>query len=141
MAKSMALGTKVRFDPVTPLTYVDIGHLTNTGVPSPTKGNVEVTDFDSTAREKLATLPDNGEIPFSGYLDSTNAGQNAARADANNPSAPLRSFNIQLTNQAIQFTVSGYVTSFVINAGGPDEPYTFDGTILTNGATVEAAIP
>jgi hypothetical protein len=117
---------------------VAIGHLTNAQVPSPTKSNVDVTDFDSTAREKLPTLPDNGELPIGGFYTADDVGQAYALADANDPTSPIRNFRIQLVQQGVEFGVQGYLTSFVINASGPDDAVTFDGTILTSGPTVEA---
>lgn len=135
MAKSLALGTIFSVEIAT--VWTPIGNLTNVGVPGATKGETDVTDFDSTAREFLGTLADNGEMPFSGWFNYANAGQLALYTDANDPAAPTRNFRVDFTRQNVRFTFAGFVKSFVPNAGGVDDAYTFDGSIRVSGAVTD----
>jgi hypothetical protein len=134
MAKTQTLGTVLRVETDTPDSFVPVGNLTRIGVPGPTKPEIDVTDFDSTAAEFLAGLPDNGELPFSGIFNYANQGQALMLADAHDPDAPVRTFQIEFTRQNVEFTFEGWVKSFVPTAGGPNEAYTFDGSIRVTGA-------
>lgn len=140
MSKELALGTKLYVESDTPGTYIAVGNLNSIGVPGPTKGEVEVTDFDSTAREYLATLPDNGEISFSGYFNEADAGQDFLFEDANDPAAPDRNFRIEFPRQGVEFEFAGFVKSFVPTAPGPDDAYGFDGSIRVTGAVSKGPI-
>lgn len=141
MAKALALGTVFRIENPATTGFLTVGNLTNIGIPSPTKATVDVTDFDSTAREKLTTLPDNGELALSGYFNYANAGQAAMLTDAHDPDAPERDFQIDFVNQDLRFEFSGQVLSFVPTAPGPDQAYGFDATVTVSGAVTIAAIP
>lgn len=142
MAKTLALGT-VLYVETTPGggTYTAVGNLTNIGSPSLTKGETEVTDFDSTAREFLGTLPDNGEVPFSGWMNEGNAGQEILYDDANDAASPTRAWRIDFVRQDARFSFSGWVRSFQYTAGGIDEAYGFTGAIRVTGAVTKSAIP
>lgn len=128
MSKTVTLGTTLTMGANL------VGNLTSIGVPGPVKPEIDVTDFDSEAAEFLAGLPDNGEVPLSGWFNYANAGQAAMLADAHDPDAPERTFVIEFTRQDVQFTFQGWVKSFVPNAGGPNEAYTFDAVIRVTGA-------
>jgi hypothetical protein len=132
MAKSLALGTKLYIESGS--VYIAVGNLTSIGIPSPTKSKVDVTDFDSSAREFLVTLPDNGELPLSGYYNATDAGQALMLADAHDPDAPTRGFRIEFTRQDQKFEFDGQVLAFQPNASGADEAYGFDATLVVSGA-------
>lgn len=134
MAKTVALGTILRVESNTPNVYTTVGNLTSIGVPGPTKPEIDVTDFDSTASEFLAGLPDNGEIPFSGFFNGTDGGQMILLTDAHDPNAPTRTFQIEFVRQDKEFIFDGWVKSFIPTAGGPNEAYTFDGVIRVTGA-------
>lgn len=134
MAKTLALGTVLRIETDTPDTFSAVGNLTSIAVPGPTKPEIDVTDFDSTAAEFLGGLPDNGELSFSGFFNYADAGQQLMLTDAHDAEAPTRTFQIYFERQGVTFEFDGYVSSFVPNAGGPNEAYTFDGTIRVSGA-------
>lgn len=135
MAKTVALGTVLRVeDPDTPGTFIAVGNLTNIPVPGPTKQRIDVTDFDSEAMEYLPGLPDNGELSLSGFFNYENEGQAVLLADAHDPAAPTRSFQIDFTRQDVRFEFDGYVASFVPTAGGPNEAYSFDAGLQITGA-------
>lgn len=130
--KTQTLGTKLI---LTDDTYeVPVGNLTQISVPGPTKPEIDVTDFDSVAAETLAGLPDNGELSLSGFLNMGDQGQAIMLADAHDPDAPVRTFRIEFTRQATSFTFQAWVKSFVPNAGGPNEAYTFDASLRVTGA-------
>lgn len=139
MAKSLALGTVLRIeDPDTPESFLDVGNLTSLTVPGPTKPEIDVTDFDSTAAEYLGGLPDNGEVSGSGFFNYTDTGQIAMLEDAHDPTSPERDFEIYFERQGVTFMFSGYVSSYVPNAPGPTDAYTFDFTIRVSGAVAIA---
>lgn len=133
--KSLALGTVLRIESDTPGVYLTVGNLTQLGVPGPEKEEVDVTDFDSVAAEFLAGLPDNGEVPLSGFFNYANAGQALMLADAHDPDAPTRHFQIEFTRQDAEFQFQGWVKSFKPSADGPNEAYTFEASIRVSGAT------
>lgn len=142
MAKSLALGTVLYVANPATTGWVRIGNLTNIGIPSPTKEEIDVTDFDSTAREKLVTLPDNGQLGLSGYFNYADAGQQIMLEDAHDPAAPERDWKIEFERQDLQFEFAGSVLSFQPNASGPDEAYAFDASITVSGAvTTTSPIP
>lgn len=137
--KTLSLGTKLQVQDEYD-TYIDVGNLTSIGVPGPTKGEIEVTDFDSVAKEFLGTLPDNGELPFSGFLNEENAGQDLLYLDANDPDAGERNFRVIFTRQATQYDFAGFVKSFLAQAPGAEQAYTFTGSIRVSGAVTKGAI-
>lgn len=132
--KTVALGTTLT------MAGTLVGNLTSIGVPGPVKPEIDVTDFDSTASEFLAGLPDNGEIPLSGFFNYANAGQAAMLDDAHDADAPTRAFVIAFTRQDVEFAFNGWVKSFVPTAGGPNEAYSFDAVIRVTGAVVISGI-
>lgn len=136
--KSVALGTKLYVE--VDSDWVPVGNLTSLPVPGPEKGEIDVTDFDSTAAEFLADLPDNGSLDFSGFYNSEDAGQQVLLDDANDPDAPTRNFKIDFTRQEIAFLFGGYVRRFRPTAGSPRGPYTFDGSIRVSGAVTTEVI-
>jgi hypothetical protein len=140
--KSLALGTVFRMENPATTGFLTVGNLTSVGVPSPEKPTVDVTDFDSTAVETLAGLPDNGVLPLSGFFNYANPGQQAMLDDAHDPDAPVRSFQIDFERQDVRFEFDGQVLSFQPTAGGPNEAYTFDASVsVSGGVTITSPIP
>jgi len=141
MAKAIALGTKLLIEnDEDPAEFVAVGNLTSIGVPGPEKGEVDSTDFDSEAVESLPTLPDNGEFEFAGNLNEGDAGQALAFADANDADAPVRNMKIQFTRQDVEYLFTGWVKRFRPTAPGPQQLYTFTGSIRVSGAVTKGAI-
>jgi hypothetical protein len=134
--KTVALGTILRVSNPATVGFLAVGNLTAISVPGPEKPEIDVTDFDSTAAEFLAGLPDNGELSLSGFFNYADAGQAVLLEDAHDAEAPSRDFEIDFTRQDVQFTFSGWVKSFMPNAGGPNEAYTFEATLRVTGAVV-----
>lgn len=134
MPKTLSLGTKLYVEGDTPGVYLHVGNLTSLPLPGPTKPEVDVTDLDSTAAEFLAGLPDNGELACSGFFNYTDAGQALLLADAHDSDSPTRSWRIEMTRQDLEAEFQGWVRSFVPQAPGPNDAYTFDLTIRITGA-------
>lgn len=110
--KTVTLGTVLRMqNPSTPASFIVVGNLTSIDVPGPTKAEIDVTDFDSVAAEFLAGLPDNGELPVAGFFNYEDDGQGLMLADAHDPDAPVRTFQIDFTRQAVRFAFPGWVKS------------------------------
>lgn len=135
MPKTLSLGTILRVESDTPGSYLTVGNLTALGVPGPEKEEVDVTDLDSVAKEFLAGLPDNGEVPFSGFFNYANPGQALLLADAHDPDAPTRKFQIEFTRQDAEFQFQAWVKSFKPEAPGPNDAYAFEGALRVTGAT------
>lgn len=140
--KTTTTGTVLSVEsPTTPGTYVPVGNLTNIPVPGPTKNDIDVTDFDSTAMEYLPGLPDNGEMPITGWYNDANAGQQVLYDDAHDPGASTRNFRVDFTNQDVRFQFAAYVKSFVPQAGGVNEAYRFEGALRISGGVTKTTIP
>lgn len=137
--KTVALGTTLTVaddsDNPTP-----VGNLTQISVPGPTKPEIDVTDFDSTAAEFLAGLPDNGELSMSGFFNYENDGQAILLDDALDADSPTREFVITFTRQMVSFTFNAWVKSFVPTAPGPNDAYGFDATLRVTGAVQVAPV-
>lgn len=133
MAKTLALGTVLRVESDTPGQFITVGSLSTIGVPGPTKPEIDVTTLDSEAAEFLAGIPDNGELACSGIFQYSDEGQALLLGDAHDSNAPTRTFNIEFTRQDVEFEFQGWVRSFVPNAPGPNEAYTFDMSIRVTG--------
>lgn len=56
---------------------ISIGGLTNLPWPTNTRGEIDVTDFDSTGIETLPALPDGGTVDFTCIYDPDDTGQQA----------------------------------------------------------------
>lgn len=112
-----------------------VGNLSAIGAPGPTKSEIDITDFDSTASEFLMGLPDSGEMTFSGFFNKSNAGQAVLLGDAVGSAATSRAFTITMPGQGA-FTLNGFVSRFVPAAGGVQEAVTFDGAVRVTGAVV-----
>ena len=135
MAKTRALGTILMQGATV------VASITSISVPSPVKGEIDVTDFASVAAEFLPGMVDYGEISMSGFFNYTDAGQTILRADANDVAAATKAWTIAFPNQSMKFTFNAWVKSYVPNAGGPNEAYTFDATLRVTGAVTVAAYP
>lgn len=135
MPKSIALGTIVK-QGTTVIAGVD-----KITVPSPTKSDVDVTDFASTAAEFLPGLIDYGSVSLGGLLNYADAGQTILRADANDPAAAAKAFTVEFTKQAFKVTFNAYVKSYTPEAGGPNEAYKFTSELRVTGAATIAALP
>lgn len=135
MAKSRALGTILKQGATV------VGNIVSISIPGPVKTEIDLTDMASVATEVTAGLADYGEISFSGFYNYADAGQTIVRADAFDINAGTKAWSIAFPNQLMQFTFNAFVKSYVPNAGGPNEAYTFDATLRVTGAVATAVYP
>lgn len=75
-----AQGTKIDISDDLGVTYVQIKGLTSIDGPDGEASDIEVTTLDSTAKEYLTGLPDEGNMSLAGYHYSADPGQVMARA-------------------------------------------------------------
>jgi hypothetical protein len=125
-------------DPETPATFIPVAGLKSLAPPSPTKDEIDTTDLDSTAKESIPGLIDYGTLAVSGNAEKDDAGQDLARGDANNASAPVRNFKIIFPKLGVQYTFSAWVKSWVIKAE-TNAAYQVDGQLRCTGPAVESA--
>lgn len=133
MAKTITQGTVLKVGAVV------VANLTSIGSPGLEKGELDATDFASTAVESLMDIPDHGEIPIEGYWSYADAGQAVLLGDANDSAATARTFVIEFTRQAVKFTFSAWVKSFrpgTVVRG----VYTFSASLRVTGAVTVAAL-
>lgn len=135
MAKTRSLGTILMQGATV------VASITSISVPSPVKTEIDVTDFASVAAEFLPGLADYGELSMSGFFNYSDAGQTIVRADAFDINAGTKAWTIAFPNQLMKFTFNAWVKSYVPNAGGPNEAYTFDATLRVTGAVATAVYP
>ena len=66
-------------DGASPETFTSVGRLRNIGGPDASRGTIDVTGLDSTAKEFIVDLPDNGSLTFPMYLIPSERGTIYAR--------------------------------------------------------------
>lgn len=124
-----------------PETFVAIPGLITPPTVGVTNPLVDVTDFDSAAKEYIGGLPDGNEINASFHLDvdgTTNTQLEALKTAVNNKS----NVNIQVektdgTNtQTFEFAVTPL--SWSLGGGGPEEVNTIDFTLKISGAITQS---
>lgn len=141
MAKTAALGTILRVENPATAGFLVVGNLTNVPAPQLEKQEIDVTDFDSAGVESLPGLTDAGELAIQGFFNYEDEGQAVLLADALNPDAPTRTFQIDFTRQDVQFEFTAYVKRFQPQAGGPNEAYRFEGALRVSGLPTVSSIP
>lgn len=134
MGKTQALGTVLKQGTTV------IGNVTSLTTPNPTKPEIDVTDFASTAMEFLPGIPDNGEMSIGGFGNYADAGQTILRADAHDPLAVAKAFTIEFTKQAFKAVFNAYVKTYTFTAPDPQGAYTFDATLRVTGTVVFSAL-
>lgn len=141
MPKTAALGTILRVENPVTSGFLAVGNLTNVPAPQLEKQEIDTTDFDSSGIESLPGLTDAGEMAIAGFFNYADDGQAVLLADALDPDAPTRTFQLDFTRQDVRFTFEAYVKSFRPGAGGPNEAYRFEGTLRVTGVPTATAIP
>lgn len=134
MAKTIAAGTVLKVGAVV------VAHLTSITPPGLTKGEIDVTEFSSTAHEFLMDIPDHGEMSVDGWWNYADAGQLVLLGDANDPAAVPRTFVIEFVRQLVKFTFSAWVKSFVPGVQVGDA-YKFTATLKVTGVVTIAVYP
>lgn len=121
-----------RGDGASPEVFSTIGECTDFDGPSGQAAVIDATHFQSTAKEKIIGLPDEGQVTIGGNFIGANAQQTGLRTDRNNRT--LRNFKITLTDSpATVLTFAAYVLSFAIS-GAVDDKIPFSATLEISGA-------
>lgn len=114
-----------------PLTYTLIAEVTDFDGPGGQASEIDVTSLDSTAKEFLLGLRDEGDFSFTCNLVPGDTGQAGLRSDRDY--ATLQDFQITLTNTpATTLTFQAYVKEFRIK-GGLDDKISASVTLRISG--------
>ncbi|MCC6347889.1 MAG: hypothetical protein IT388_11930 [Nitrospirales bacterium] len=109
-----------------------VGEVTGFNGPSGTASVIDVTNLDSTAKEKLIGLRDEGQISLDLSMSAADTGQVALRADR--ASRTKRAWVIQLTDTATTYIRGkGYCLGFSIS-GSVDNKIAASANIEITGA-------
>jgi predicted secreted protein len=99
--------------------FTTIGEVTNVSGPPETAPQVDVTSFDSTAREFRAGLVDGGEVSFDMNLVGSNAQQQGLRTDLR--AGTVRNFKLILPDAALEANCTTIAFAAVVtNLSGVD---------------------
>lgn len=108
-----------RGDGGTPEVFSAIGEIQTFTGPGGTANEIDITSLESTAKEFLVGLPNEGDFTFKGNFVPTNAGQIGLRNDR--ASGVLRNFKLYLTDAGpTTYTFAARVMQFSIDAGVDD---------------------
>ena len=112
-----------------PTTYAAVGEVQTFDGPSGQANVIDATHLQSSAKEKLMGLPDEGQITIGGNYVSTDSGQDHM-FDARSLQQK-RDFKLQLSNGEL-WLFQGFVLQFGIS-GGVDDKVTFSATVEISG--------
>lgn len=105
--------------------------------PTQSATQVDVTSFDSTAREYIAGLRDSGEITFEMNYVGSSASQQGLQTDLNNRTT--RNFKIIFNDNTVDadkttISFAAIVTQFTLAKGQVDSPLTSSVSLKISGA-------
>ena len=118
-------------------TFTLIGEITSLNGPDESAEQIDVTSFDSTAREFRAALVDSGEVSFDMNFVGSDAQQQGLRADIR--AGTVRNFKLILPDAALEANCSTCAFAAVVTAlsgpqaGGPDAAITQSCTLKVSG--------
>lgn len=117
--------------------YTDIPEIKSFNGPGGSATVIDVTDLQSTAKEKRMGLPDEGQLQFTINYIPDNSMHQALRADR--ASREEKTFRITFTDAspATTWTFDGFVLNFVVS-GAVDGVVEAQVTIEITGAITEA---
>lgn len=96
-------------------TFTTIGAVRSISGPSGDKGEVDVTDLASTGREFLASIPDYGEVQFTGWHDENEATQTTLWADfVDQSNSHIRNYRITF-NDGTSYDFNAYIKALSHN--------------------------
>lgn len=131
-------GTKLqRGDGATPTeAFTTIAEVVSISGPTESARQVEVTNFDSAAKEYIAGLRDSGELSFECNFIPESTMQQGLRTDLIN--RVKRNFKLILNDNTVEgdkttFTFAAVVTSFAMN-GATDDAWKASVTLKISGA-------
>lgn len=119
---------------ITPLAYLEVGEITDFDGPSGSASVIDTTNLQSTAKEKLMGLPDEGQFSLTINRQPDDAGQlavSAARA-----ARTSRNFKLTLSDDSV-LSFAGYVLGDTWS-GGVDGKVSGSITIEISGAVTLA---
>jgi len=123
--------------------FTTIGEITNFSGPSSMVSELDVTSFDSTAREFISDgLPDSGEVTFDLNFVGNDAQQQGLRADCD--AGTLRNFKIILADHAstpTTFAFAAIVKKFDGPKGGIAAAYSASISLRVSGAKTVTYAP
>lgn len=132
-------GTEIaRLDDNSPASYININHCTQITPVGQTRGLIDVTSLDSSAREYKTAIKDGQEINLTIQYDPNDTQHNALRDDLNDGRA--RGFRITLEDESPSTTITfdALVTNWSIPNIGIDQIYTLEVTLKPTGDLVFA---
>lgn len=122
--------------------FTTIGEVTNFKGPTEKAPQLDATSFDSTAREFIAGLPDNGEVTFDVNFVGNNAQQQGLRTDLRN--GTLRNFKIIINDHLVSPTTVSFaaiVTQAPELGGGVDSVLKGSVTLRVSGTATYSYRP
>lgn len=116
--------------------FTTIAAITSFSGPNETAPTVDVTTMDSTAREYITGLKDQGEITFDLIFVGSNAQQQGVRTDLTN--GTTRNFKLVIPDKTLEadcttLSFAGVVTQFALT-GQTDDAWRGSVTIKLSGA-------
>ncbi len=137
MAKAIeSQGVTLKVSSGSPTEFSSIGNVVDFSGPGGQASVIDVSNLDSTFREKLMGLPDEGQITFNVNLDPDNTQHSLLRSARQ--SRTRLEFRLTLTDATpATGTFFGYVLGFVI-AGGVDQAVKAAITVEIDGAVTWA---
>ncbi len=116
--------------------FTTIGEVTNVSGPDESTDSIEVTSFDSLAKEFVSALADSGQVQFDMNFVGVDAKQQALRADLR--AGTLRNFKIIIPDDAVETACStvafaGHVTNLSGPKAGANAAITQSCTVKVSG--------
>jgi predicted secreted protein len=115
--------------------FTTIAEVTNVSGPNESAEQIEVTSFDSTAREFKAAIPDSGEVTFEMQFIGENAQQQGLRADLR--AGTVRNFKLIIPDRTLENDCSRCSFSAIItDLSGPQAAV---GAAFTQSCTLKVS--
>lgn len=109
-------GIKIAVSSGSPTSFTNIGNITDFSGPGGQASVIDVSNLDSTFKEKIMGLPDEGQVSFNVNLDPDNASHTALRTLR--ASRSRGEFKITLTDATpTTLMFFGYVLGFTLSGG------------------------
>lgn len=113
-----------------PIVWLTIGDVQTISGPGGDATEIDVTHLQSTAKEYLVGLKDEGEVTIAGSFVETNTGQRELRTARD--AQEKRDFRITLSDN-VKLDFQAFVRSFTLDIQ-PDDKVSFSATLRLSGA-------
>lgn len=97
--------------------FTTIGEVTNVSGPDETVEQIDVTSFDSTAREFIASISDSGEVSFDMNLVGSNAQQQGLRTD--HRAGTVRNFKLIIKDKPLEANCTTVAFAAIVKSLSP----------------------